>query len=96
MTEEPTQVKWIVEELATERGYTLEELAVELEARGQEIATEGQETMDALRDPVYYSNPTFSFALQDVFGLPDEWASSLSRTLLQNAGDEFRRWQAST
>jgi hypothetical protein len=67
-----------------------------LEARGQDIAVEGQETIDALRNPVYHSNPAFAFALQGVFGLPDEWASSLSWTLLQNAGEEVRRWQVST
>jgi hypothetical protein len=96
MTEETTQGRRIVEALATDRGYTLEELAVELEARGQDIAVEGQETIDALRNPVYHSNPAFAFALRGVFGLPDEWAGSLFRTLIQDAGEEWRRWQAST
>jgi hypothetical protein len=95
LTEERTQTRRIIEALATDRGYTLEELGVELEARDYDIATVGQETIDALRNPVFYSNPSFAFALQRVLGLSDEQTDSLFYTLRRDANEEGLRWRAS-
>jgi hypothetical protein len=85
----------LIEELATERGYTLEELADELEARGWPVGLEGEETIDALRSPVYCSNVALSVALEDVLDLSSEQYDSLRRALREDVKEVRRRWGAS-
>ncbi len=82
----------LVKQLADERGYTLEDLADEIDKRGWDIAADGQETMAAIHNPVFHSSPAFTHALEEVLGLSREQADLVFWTFVEEVRAEVPRW----